>query len=308
MLRTTCLLFFLVSSLLSSGTALAQAASSKDVDILAPDGTKLRATFFRAAKAGPGVLLMHMCVTTRKSWEPVAKELSAAGISVLTIDNRGFGESGGPRYAGASPEVQQQLAEKWPGDFDAAYKFLSNHAGVDAAHIGAGGGSCGVDNAIKLAERHPDIKTLVLLAGSTDLNGIDFLLHHQEITIFTAAAADDQYITDAPQLMRWFSELSGNPHNQFESFPNGRHGTEIFWAAPGASSPDRVVFRSESTDTLFGIKRKDIGSAKNPCGGVLDSSDRAGWCRAGCAVVSRHAQARSGSVHFPRRLDEPAWL
>jgi dienelactone hydrolase len=232
MLRATLLPFFLLGSLLSSGIGLAQAPSAKDVDILAPDGTKLRATFFPAAKAGPGVLLMHMCVTTRKSWEPVAKELSAAGINVLTIDNRGFGESGGPRYEGASPEVQQQLTEKWPGDFDAAYQFLSNHEGVDAARIGAGGGSCGVDNAVKLAERHSDIKVLVLLAGTTDLKGIDFVLHHPEITLFTAAAADDQYITDAPQLMRWFSELSGNPHNKFETFPNGRHGTEIFGPHP----------------------------------------------------------------------------
>ena len=60
----------LVFLLLSAGLATAQTLVPKDVDIVAPDGTKLRATFFAAAKPGPGVLLMHMCNTVRKSWEP----------------------------------------------------------------------------------------------------------------------------------------------------------------------------------------------------------------------------------------------
>src|SRR5215469_11802983 len=158
--------------LLAAGITNSQSPSAKDVDITAPDGSKLRATFFAAAKPGPGVLLLHMCNTTLKSWEPVAKELSEKGISALTIDNRGFGESGGPRFEGASPAVIKQLSEKWPGDFEAAYDFLIAQPGVDKTRIAAGGGSCGVNNAMKLAEQHPDFKALVLLAGGTDLAGI----------------------------------------------------------------------------------------------------------------------------------------
>src|SRR3954451_11764065 len=91
--------------LLCAGLAASQVAAPKDVDITSPDGTKLRATYFAAGKPGPGVVLLHMCNTVRKSWEPVAIGLSKAGINALTIDNRGFGESGGPRFEGASPEV-----------------------------------------------------------------------------------------------------------------------------------------------------------------------------------------------------------
>src|SRR5580704_8897764 len=156
--------------LLLASVSFSQNASRKDVDIVAPDGAKLRATFFSANKSGPGVLLLHMCNTTRKSWEPVAKELSQSGINALTVDNRGFGDSGGPRYENAKPEVQQQLQQKWPGDFDAAYQYLVSQPGVDKTRIALGGGSCGVNNAVQLAERHPDIKALVLLAGSTDLD------------------------------------------------------------------------------------------------------------------------------------------
>jgi len=221
-------LFFL----LSAGFAYPQTPSPKDIDIAAPDGTKLRATFFAAAKPGPGVLLLHMCNTTRKSWEPVAKELGQKGINALTIDNRGFGESGGPRFEGASPDVLKQLNERWPGDFEAAYDFLVAQAGVDQSRIAVGGGSCGVNNAMTLAERHPDFKALVLLAGSTDLAGINYIASHPELPIFTAAAADDEYNPATIELMQWFSDLSGNPRTKFSGFKNGRHGTEIFGPHP----------------------------------------------------------------------------
>src|SRR5215475_5561653 len=133
--------FILLLSLLAfTNFTSAQAASRKDVDIAAPDGTKLRATLFSAGSPGPGVILLHMCNTTRKSWEPVAVKLSEKGIHALTIDNRGFGESGGPRFEGASPEVINQLNEKWPADFEAAYRFLTTQPGIDKTRIAMGSG------------------------------------------------------------------------------------------------------------------------------------------------------------------------
>ncbi len=218
--------------LLSTGIAYSQAPLPKDVDIVATDGTKLRATIFAAAKPGPGVLLLHMCNTARKSWEPVAKELEEKGINALTIDNRGFGESGGPRFEGAAPDVLKQLNEKWPGDFEAAYDYLVAQPGVDKARIALGGGSCGVGNAVTLAQHHPDVKALVLLAGSTDVAGINYIAHRPEMPIFTAAAADDEYNPATLQLMQWFSEISGNPRTKFSGFKDGRHGTEIFGPHP----------------------------------------------------------------------------
>jgi len=218
--------------LLLAGVSFAQNASRKDVDIVAPDGAKLRATFFSADRSGPGVLLLHMCNTTRKSWEPVAKGLSERGVNVLTIDNRGFGESGGPRFEGGSPEVRQQLNEKWPDDFEAAYQFLISQSNVDNGRIAFGGGSCGVTNAVKLAEGHSDVKSLVLLAGTTDVKGINFIADHPERPIFTAAAADDEYNDDALQVMQWTANLSANPRTKFSGFKDGKHGTEIFGPHP----------------------------------------------------------------------------
>jgi alpha-beta hydrolase superfamily lysophospholipase len=63
------------------------------VELKASDGTLLKATFFPAAKPGPGVLLFHQSNRTRTSWDDVARQLAAPGISALTIDERCYGES-----------------------------------------------------------------------------------------------------------------------------------------------------------------------------------------------------------------------
>ena len=65
------------------------------VDLTAPDGINLKATYFAAGRPGPGVLLLHQCNRQRKVWDDLAERLAASGLNVLTLDFRGFGESGG---------------------------------------------------------------------------------------------------------------------------------------------------------------------------------------------------------------------
>jgi DinB superfamily len=63
------------------------------VDLQAADGTLLRASYFAAAKPGPGVSLLHQVNRERKSWDALAGQLATAGINTLTLDMRGFGGS-----------------------------------------------------------------------------------------------------------------------------------------------------------------------------------------------------------------------
>jgi alpha-beta hydrolase superfamily lysophospholipase len=65
--------------------------AARMVDIKATDGTVLKASYFAAAKPGPGVLLLHQINRTRKAWDDVAAQLAAAGINTLTLDMRGYG-------------------------------------------------------------------------------------------------------------------------------------------------------------------------------------------------------------------------
>ena len=208
--------------------AAPEAPTPRVVDLAAADGTKLKATYFAAAKPGPGVLLLHQCNQQRKNWDELAARLAGAGIHVLTLDYRGYGESGGTPHGDlGQAEFAKVVAEKWPGDIDVAFRYLVSQKGVTRGIAGAGGASCGVNQSIQIARRHPEVKTLVLLSGSTDRDGRQFLQKSEGIpTMFSAADDDD----GAVELMTWIYGLSRNPGSKFVHYGSGGHGTEMFAA------------------------------------------------------------------------------
>lgn len=202
------------------------------VDLTAADGTKLKATYFAAAKPGPGVLLLHQCNLQRKVWDGLARQLAAAGINVLTLDYRGFGESGGDRFDKLPPQEAAQIeAEKWPGDIDTAFQYLVSQPGVTRDMIGVGGASCGVNNSIETARRHPEVRSLVLLSGSTDLNGRQFLRHSAKVPVFFSVADDDEF-PPSVLAIEWLYSLTANPEKRFVHYATGRHGAEMFPVHP----------------------------------------------------------------------------
>ena len=214
--------------ILTVSSAAQQAPGPRVVDLTAADGTKLKATFYAAGKAGPGVLLLHQCNQQRKGWDGLATQLAAAGISVMTLDYRGYGESGGTAPKDLpQAEAAKVLNEKWPGDVDVAYGYLVSQPGVDAHIVGAGGASCGVNQSIQLARRHPEVKSLVLLSGNTDREGRAFLSKSEKMPVLLSAARDDGA---AVELMEWLYSLSTNPGSKFVEYPSGGHGVEIFAA------------------------------------------------------------------------------
>ena len=90
----TILHLVLLAALLSMSSLSTQSVTApRQVTLSAADGTKLAATYYSAGKPGPAALLLHMCNTTRQSWDPLGPRLAAAGIHALSVDYRGFGES-----------------------------------------------------------------------------------------------------------------------------------------------------------------------------------------------------------------------
>jgi len=210
--------FFLAAELVAAQSA------PRDISVNAPDGTALKGTYFPAPKPGPGILLFHQCNRERKTWTNLATSLAAKGFHVLAIDYRGYGESGGGPYA--SPQEQQQsMAEDWPGDIDAAFEFLLREPGVDRNRIGAAGASCGVNQSIQLARRHPEVKSIALLSGSTDQAGRDHLRRSDWLPVFASASDDDG---DAVPLLRWILSFSHSLKNQFVQYKAAGHGTDMF--------------------------------------------------------------------------------
>lgn len=221
---------FLVTAALANAQ---QAPGPNVVDLKASDGTLLKATYFPAAKPGPGVLLLHQCNRQRKVWDQLGNQLAAAGISTVTMDLRGFGESGGAARDKLTPvEAARIEVEKWPGDIDVAFDYLTSQKGVDPDAIGVGGASCGVNNSVQTARRHPrQVKSMVLLSGPTNGAGRQFLRQASQLPALFSYADDDEF-RDTLDIVPWLYAVDSNPGKKFIHYATGGHGADMFAAHP----------------------------------------------------------------------------
>ena len=234
-----------------------QAPAPHVVDLMAPDGLKLKGTFSGAAASGPGVLLLHQCNRQRKVWDDLATRMTAAGMNVMTVDLRGYGDSEGTPIDKLTPEeINLVFNQKMPLDVETAYKFLIAQPIVSPGILVAGGASCGVNQSVHLAMKHPEIKALVLLSEITDLDGRNFLRAHPSLPLFLATAEDD---TDpgVSDLMQWLSTFSTNAHTKFVRYKTGGHGVEMFAAHP--ELPATIV-----DWVTIAVRSPNVATAKGP--------------------------------------------
>jgi dienelactone hydrolase len=229
--RNLCKALFVL--LLSTfAVAAQQTPAPRIVDLTAPDGLKLKGTFFAAAAPGPGVLLLHQCNRQRKVWDDLATRMTAAGLNVMTVDLRGYGDSEGTPIDKLTPEqINVVFTEKMPLDVETAYKFLVAQPAISPGLLAVGGASCGVNQSVHLAMNHPEIKALVLLSEITDIDGRNFLRTHPSLPLFFATAEDDAD-PGVSDLMQWLSTFSTNPQSKFLRYKTGGHGVEMFAAHP----------------------------------------------------------------------------
>jgi pimeloyl-ACP methyl ester carboxylesterase len=216
------------------------------VDLKAADGTPLKASYFAASKPGPGVLLLHQSNRDRQSWYGEAAQLAAAGFNTVTLDMRGFGESGGKRGD----------FKHMPEDVDSALEFLMSRPGVDPHVIGLGGaGWLGVTYSVEAARRHPkDIKSLVLMSGETGRDGLQFLHQAAQLPELFVFSDEDEYppTQDAMKLLYLTASSPGKKlvhYSAAEDAPwlwyetsdaarvpaHGGHGTDVFQVHPELS-------------------------------------------------------------------------
>ena len=188
-----------------------------DIDISASDGHVLKGSYVPSGKPGPAILLIHQCNMDRHAWDTLTPDLTAAGIHVVTFDQRGFGETGGPADQ-----------EKTHDDVEAAYAFLASRDGVDKNRVAAGGASCGVLYSSRLASRHPEIKALVLMYGWTDDPARAFFTATPSLAVFGTAS---DYRSDAADI-RQAVAASRHPQSIARIFPGSAHGVPLFDAHP----------------------------------------------------------------------------
>ena len=212
------------------------AADKKEVTIPADDGFSLKGTFYSAGKVGPGLLLLHQCNADRQIYDTLGTMLSVAGYNALTLDFRGFGGSRNAQYKDLAAS-----RDKMPGDVDAAFKFLTSQDQVNKTVIGVVGGSCGVNQAIQAARRHPEIKTLVLLSGGTDADGEAFIKSSVKMPIMGAASEED---INAAASIKKLVGLSTNRDSTLSMFKGAGHAATMFEKEPDLQADIVIWFRT----------------------------------------------------------------
>ncbi|HEY2680320.1 MAG TPA: alpha/beta hydrolase [Candidatus Udaeobacter sp.] len=218
----------LVLTMMGLGAA-AKAIVAQSVDLKTSDGTQLKASYFAAAKPGPGVLLLHQANRDRKSWDSVASQLASAGINTLTLDTRGHGESGG------------KAGDKFTDDIDKAFQYLVSQPGVNRDVIGAGGaGWLGVGYSVEFARQHPaQVKSLVLLSGETlggtlARVGYEFLRHSWQLPELFAFSDDDEY-PPTQDAMKLLYVTSGSPSKKLVHYSAAEDAPWLWYETSDAS-------------------------------------------------------------------------
>ena len=213
---------------LAAGLALTLAApvaaQSRDVDLTAADGTNLKATYMSPGQPGPAMLLVHQCNMDRTSWSGIATQLVDAGVHVLALDLRGFGDSGGPPMRELGFQTFMQHA---PGDVDAAFDYLVAQEGVDVGRVGAGGASCGAMLTADLAARR-DVEALMLLSGPPSEAAVANMASSPGLAVFAAAATGDTVTPGVADALKGAVEGSAHSHSTAKIYDGPEHGLPMF--------------------------------------------------------------------------------
>jgi dienelactone hydrolase len=217
-----------IAAALTFTVSLSAEVHKKDVDIKAPDGVNLKGTYFSAGKPGPAMLLLHQCNMDRHAWDGLAEDLAGNGFNVLTVDYRGFGESGGSKST--DPDARAAVRKMWPGDVDAAFAYLTSQKGVDQTRIAAGGASCGVTQSSDLVARHHEIRALMILSGQASEAAKAYIASNPSLPVFGAASEGD---TGAAKGIREAVGASKDPKSVVKIYPGTEHGVPMF-----AKNPD----------------------------------------------------------------------
>ncbi len=218
---------FAIAAALMFTVSLSAEVQKKDIDIKAPDGVNLKATYFSAGRPGPAMLLLHQCNMDRHAWDGLAADLAGSGFNVLTIDFRGFGESGGEKFT--DPAQRRAAMQKWPDDVDAAFAYLTSQKGVDQSRIAVGGASCGVTQSSDLAARHHEVRALMILSGQASDAAKAYLASNPSLPVFGAASAGD---TGAAKGIQEAVAASKDPKSVVKIYEGTEHGVPMFAKNP----------------------------------------------------------------------------
>jgi len=161
-----------------SNTAIIKnATAATEITFTADDDVLLAADYYSGDPLGAGVLLLHDCAHSSKSYSMLGELLAKKGINALAIDFRGYGASETDEFSHQIIKQQVKnivsyqaevaaLMSYWEKDVLKAYNYLRNKIG-DQQSISIIASGCAVNEAIRLAEKIR-VKSFVILSPIMD--------------------------------------------------------------------------------------------------------------------------------------------
>lgn len=205
----------LLSILLMS--PVAEAAGTR-VSFPSADGVALAGEFYEAAaRPSPAVLLVHMLSRNRGDWGGLPDRLRDAGITALTIDLRGHGQS-----SGSAQELPAMIQ-----DVRAAAQWLATRPNVRGDQIAIVGASLGASLALLAAVDVPQVRAIALLSPSLDYRGLrtdtGLIKRLGSRSIWLAASDQD------PLALRTLRDIAAEPSGPREQHVSSvlAHGTVL---------------------------------------------------------------------------------
>ena len=221
---------------------LIQATQADIINLKGKDGFKLYGDFVAAksstnhSSVSKGVLMLHQCNADRSMYEGLAKQLSESGISSMSLDFRGYGDStvnglssADIRAKATSRKHYFEMIEEvglggdWSEDVEIAYQHLKMNLAADAS-ISIIGASCGGTQAVLLAQKHRPNRFIFFSSAMNDETRELFNKVSDIPALFIAAQEDDNTFKSSTE-----SFLDAKSKNtKLISYKGSGHGIPLF--------------------------------------------------------------------------------
>ena len=205
------------------------------------DGFKLYGDYTAAnVNSSKGVLMLHQCNADRSMYQGLAKSLAAKGISSMSLDFRGYGDSvvdgnsiaSMRKKASSRQEYSEMMKKAGIGmhrvdDVEIAYQYLVAKLG-DNAKVSLIGASCGGGQAILLAEKH-QVSSFVFFSSGMNEDYIEKFNKLSDVPTLIIAAQEDEYTYKSSKQI---FEAAKSDKTRLLSYKGSGHGHPLFKQDP----------------------------------------------------------------------------
>jgi esterase/lipase len=193
--------------------SIIQTTSPELIKFTVDDDFSLSGNFYLGDTLGAGVLLLHDCSHSSKSYSVLGELLAKQGINALAIDFRGYGASTSELFSHQALKQKvnnivsyqaevAMLTSYWEKDVLYAYNYLRSKIGNEQP-ISIVASGCAVNEAVKLADKMR-VNSFVILSPIMDYMEKENYKNLIDIPAYFVSSAHhaDSFLT-AQELFSW---------------------------------------------------------------------------------------------------------